>query len=73
MARATLRSAGLPRLIVDLRSVGGSPAAPWLAAERPFRSIGALAVRCAFYPAAVASQYDGLIWLTDTSHSVSLQ
>lgn len=67
-----LHSAGLPRLILDLRGAAGSPAAPWLAAERPFRSIGARAVRCAFYPTPVASHYDGLVWLAETRHSVTL-
>lgn len=68
-----LRSAGLPRFILDLRDVSfGSPAWSWLASERPFRGIGAGAVRCAFSASNVAQEYDGLVYIAETTPSVLL-
>ncbi|HEX6903722.1 MAG TPA: erythromycin esterase family protein [Thermoanaerobaculia bacterium] len=68
------RATGLPRFILDLRNLpADSPAAPWLAQSRPFRSIGAMAVQCAFTPTAVASDYDGVIYIDKTMASVLLR
>ena len=65
---------GLPRFLLDLRGIpADAPSAAWLTAERPLRSIGALAVRCSFSPAVVSKSYDGLIWFDQTSPSVLLR
>lgn len=70
---AYLRSARIPRFLVDLRNIPAkAPSAPWLKQERPFRSIGSLATRCAFDPAVVAEEYDALIWIEKTNPSVLL-
>ena len=70
---AYLRSARIPRFLVDLRNIPGkAPSATWLKNERPFRSIGSLATRCAFDPAVVAEEYDALIWIERTNPSVLL-
>jgi len=67
-------AAGLPRFVLDLRNIpADAPSAAWLTGERPFRSIGALAVRCAFSPTVVSKDYDGLIWFDQTSPSVLLR
>lgn len=70
---AYLRSARIPRFLVDLRNIPAkAPSAPWLKTERPFRSIGSLATRCAFDPAVVAEEYDALTWIERTNPSVLL-
>ena len=70
---AYLRSARIPRFLVDLRNIPAkAPSAPWLKKERPFRLIGSVATRCAFNPAVVAKEYDALIWIERTNPSVLL-
>jgi erythromycin esterase len=66
-----LKSAGIPRFILDLRQVPAGAPASWLAQPRPFRSIGALAARCSSVPTVVKELFDGLIW-TDRTHPSSL-
>ena len=67
-----LKSAGMPRFIVDLRNVPSGPDY-WLERVKNFRNIGAVATRCAFRPTNVSSSYDGLIWMDETSPSVLLR
>jgi erythromycin esterase len=68
-----LRTAAQPRFILDLRDISFvTPAWSWLAAERPFRAIGAMAMRCAHTPSNVAKVYDGLIYIAETTPSVLL-
>jgi erythromycin esterase-like protein len=67
-----LAAANLPRFAVDLRKAGSSPASAWLAKPRFFRSLGAVALRCGFTTATVDSDYDGLIWFSQTSPSILL-
>jgi erythromycin esterase len=66
-------AAGKPRFVLDLRKVPqAGAAATWLRKPQSFRSLGAVALRCAFIQEAVASDYDGLIWIDSTSPSVLL-
>ncbi|MFC1530440.1 erythromycin esterase family protein, partial [Gemmatimonadota bacterium] len=66
-----LEQTGLPRFILDLQvAEAGSPASGWLHTPRPFRSIGAAAIENPFYPAALAKDYDALIWIAHTTPSV---
>ncbi|HEV7508766.1 MAG TPA: erythromycin esterase family protein [Thermoanaerobaculia bacterium] len=70
---AFLGSPGIPRFIVDLRGIpSSSPAAAWVGKSRLFRSIGAVASRCGFNPTVISSDYDGLIWFSQTSPSILL-
>jgi erythromycin esterase len=62
---------GLPRFILDLQAAeAGSPASGWLHTPRPFRSIGSMAIENPFYPVAPAKEYDALIWIARTTHSI---
>lgn len=69
---AYLRSAGLPRFVLDLRHVPAGGASTWLKQPRPFREIGAVALRCASPPTVIADTFDGLVWIDRTSPSVLL-
>ena len=68
---AFLKATGLPRFILDLRDVEATPAAPWLAAERLFRSIGAVAVpaSAAYAPATLSEDYDFVVFSASTTAS----
>ncbi|MFP5287346.1 MAG: erythromycin esterase family protein [Thermoanaerobaculia bacterium] len=67
-----LAAAGIPRFVLDLRRVPNGAPATWLRQSRNFRSIGAVAMRCAFFPAVVAEEYDALIWFDTTHPAVAL-
>lgn len=80
-----LASAGLPRFALDLRGLSAgsagsagpagpasAPARAWLAEPRPFRQMGAMALRCGYKTAAAAADHDLLIYFDDTSPSVML-
>lgn len=68
-----LASPGMPRFAVDLRGIpSSSPAAAWLGKPRFFRNIGAVASRCGFSTTVASSDYDGLIWFSQTSPSILL-
>ncbi|HEX2225485.1 MAG TPA: erythromycin esterase family protein [Thermoanaerobaculia bacterium] len=77
---ALLAATGIPRFIVDLRSlgadngVGGGQGDPsrWFHEQRFLRMHGAAASRCALRPVVAADYYDGLIWFEQTSPSVLL-
>lgn len=68
-----LGSAGIPRYILDLRNLDEDAPGSWLKRSQRMKSIGAVALRCeGFFPTTVADEYDGLIWIESTSHSVRL-
>jgi erythromycin esterase len=62
----------LPRFILDVRNPGGGEPGTWLNKPQNFRSLGAVAFRCAFYPIVTSKVYDGLIWINPTSPSALL-
>lgn len=65
-----LDAAGMPRFILDLRKVpNGSPAAGWLRSQRPHRNQGSSVLRCGYLPVSLASDYDAIIWMDQTSPS----
>jgi erythromycin esterase len=68
---AFLHQAGLPYFVLDLREARTSPAASWLAEERLFRSIGALAVpdSASFAPGVLADDYDLIVFIAETTAS----
>lgn len=70
-----LNAVGLPRFILDVRQAASSPAATWLAEERLFRSIGAVAVEdvSAFAPAVIDQDYDLLVFIAETTASTPLR
>ncbi len=68
-----LHAAGEPRLILDIRQASpGSPASGWLCVYRPFRSLGALAMKRQFHDTNVQQLYDVLIYIEDTTAAVQL-
>jgi erythromycin esterase len=67
-----LGSAGLSRFILDLNNLGEDAPGNWLKKRRGMRSIGALALKCSFFPTVAAEEYDGLIWINPTNPSVRL-
>jgi erythromycin esterase len=65
-----LHQTGLPRAAVDLRGASKtSPGSAWLAGPLEHRSIGALHVESAFFPAVLPEEYDVLIFFDKTSPS----
>ena len=71
---SVLHEAGMPLFVLDVRSAStDDPASAFLATERPFRSIGALAMEEQFYPANVQKAYDGVIWIEKSSASRAMQ
>ena len=64
---------GHPRFILDLRNVSGSHLSNWLNRELDFRSIGAMAMEYAFYPTAVADEFDFLIYFEKTTPTILLK
>jgi erythromycin esterase len=60
--------AGLPRFIVDLRAAQpGDPSSSWLRTPMPVRSIGAVAMEQQFYPANLATMFDLVVFLDETT------
>ena len=70
-----LNAVELPRFILDVRQVANSPAATWLAEERLFRSIGAVAMEdtSAFAPTVIDRDYDLLVFIAETTASTPLR
>lgn len=70
-----LNAVELPRFILDVRQAASSPATTWLAEERLFRSIGAVAVEdvSAFAPAVIDRDYDLLVFIAETTASTPLR
>ena len=66
---AYLNAAGLPGFILDLRKVPAGGPATWLKQPRPFREIGAVALRCASSAEVISNTFDGLIWIDQSSPS----
>lgn len=68
---ALLNRVGPERFMLDLRGVEASPAAAWLAEERLFRSIGAVArpAGAAFAPRVLAEDFDALIFVRESTAS----
>jgi erythromycin esterase-like protein len=66
---SVLRSTGIPRLALDLRSAANSPGGDgnWLAQPHDFRSIGATASDWGFIPTPVAKRFDVLVYLDRTT------
>ena len=63
-----LHKSGIPRFVLGLRGASDeSPDSGWLTEEHGFRSIGAVAVEFAFWPAVVTDMFDALIYF-DESH-----
>ena len=59
---------GKPRLMLDLRRADAkSPESKWLTEQRPFRSIGALAMEEQFHPSTVTKNFDVLIYFDETT------
>jgi erythromycin esterase-like protein len=67
-----LGSAGLPLFILDLNNLDEDAPGNWLKKRRGMRSIGALALKCSFFPTVAAEEYNGLIWINPTNPSVRL-
>lgn len=67
-----LAAAGVPRFVLDLCRVPNGVPANWLKRGQNFRSIGAVAMRCAFFRTVVADEYDALIWFDQTNPSILL-
>jgi erythromycin esterase len=61
-----LRSTGVPRAVLDLRTAAKEPNGRWVAEPRPFRSIGALAMDAQFFPTRVSESYDVLVYFDKT-------
>lgn len=71
---AVLGSAGLPRMMIDLREAAlGKPGSSWAREPRPLRSIGAIEQFQQFYPVAAADLYDVMVYLDQTSAAVQLK
>ena len=68
-------SVGPERLFLDLREVAGTPAETWLAEERLFRSIGALAVpaSASFAPTNLSEDFDAVIFIRESTASDLLE
>ena len=66
---SVLRSTGIPRLALDLRSAANSPGGDgnWLAQPHDFRSIGSTASDWGFFPTPVAKRFDVLVYLDQTT------
>lgn len=64
-----LASAGLPLCLVDLRAAKtGDPGSAWLTEERPFGgNIGALAMDEHYFETPLATQYDLLMYMRETT------
>ncbi|HKV10767.1 MAG TPA: erythromycin esterase family protein [Thermoanaerobaculia bacterium] len=69
---AFLEAAALPRFILDLNHLGEDAPGNWLKKRHGFRSTGAVAFKCPFYPTIATEEYDGLIWINPTNPSVLL-
>jgi erythromycin esterase-like protein len=68
------RKSSLSSFILDLRpSSKEDPASAWARRLRPFRSIGALAMKSQFFPADACAHYDALIYFDRTSASRPLK
>jgi erythromycin esterase len=60
--------AGRPRFIIDLRaSEPGDPASGWVRAPMSLRSIGAVATEQQFHPASLATLFDLVAFLDETT------
>lgn len=66
---------GPERFYLDLREVSGTPAESWLAEERLFRSIGALAVpaTASFSVVNLGDQFDAVIFIRESTASEALE
>lgn len=61
---------GLPRFFLDLRGIPGTaPSSSWLNESRPFRSIGAVALKCGYDQRVLAKDYDGILYFDQTNAS----
>ena len=70
---SVLDSAGLPRLMLDIRGATRSePGTAWAATSVPMRSIGAVAMAQQFFPIVPKEHFDVLVWQAETAASVSL-
>jgi erythromycin esterase-like protein len=71
---AVFRQAGLPRFIVDLRTIQpGTPESGWLAQPHPFRSIGAVAQEQQFFPVLLSREFDAVVHIETTSRARPLR
>jgi erythromycin esterase len=61
---AAFQRAGIPRFLLDLRSV---EADAWLAGSRPFRMIGAVAMDQQFQSVKLPKQFDAVIYIEETT------
>ena len=63
-------AAGLPRFFLDLRGVPATaPSSVWLNEPQPFRSIGALAMKCGYDQRVLAKDYDGIFYFDQSNAS----
>jgi erythromycin esterase len=61
---------GLPRFLLDLRGIPASaPSSLWLNEPQPFRSIGALAMKCGYDQRTLSKDYDGIIFFDQSNAS----
>lgn len=68
-----LESAGIPRLILDIRPAKpGNPATGWLTEQRPMRGIGAMAMEQQFTPCVPKDLYDVLVYIDRTTSARQL-
>ena len=69
LIQVAMRSTGIPRLALDLRSAANSPGGDgnWLAQPHDFRSIGSTASDWGFFPTPVAKRFDVLVYLDQTT------
>lgn len=69
-----LNQVGPERFYLDLRGAESTPAAAWLAQDRLFRSIGALAVpsNASYSAVNLSDQFDAVIFIREGSASVAL-
>ncbi len=71
---AHLASAGMPRLMIDLRgATPDEPGGAWACTPRPMRSIGAMAMDQQFFPVVAKDLFDVLVWQDETCASVPIR
>lgn len=64
-----LGAAGLPRFLLDLRHLDEDAPFQWFNKPKTMRSLGSIARRCAFRQSVAAQEYDGLIWIHQSTPS----
>jgi erythromycin esterase len=64
---SVMRATGIPRFALDLRAASHDARGRWLLEPHDFRAIGAMATDRTFTPTPVATRFDLLVYLDQTS------